>query len=184
MAVTKAPHFTSDELKEIVVYEPDTGLFRWVRDHVCKKYLAGTVAGHRGIRATKIMIDRRGYAAHRLAWYYVHGYWPSLLIDHINGDCYDNRITNLREATHTQNQANKCVPAPKSGYVGVKKNARCRTFCVYIRINGKLVSRSGFLTAKEAHEVYLRLHREHHGSFSGIRMKNSGSGRANGLPVS
>ena len=44
---------------------------------------------------------------HRIAWFLYYGYWPEHYLDHINGDKKDNRITNLREATHTQNMANR-----------------------------------------------------------------------------
>ena len=44
--------------------------------------------------------------SHRVVFYLSRGYWPTGLIDHINGDRSDNRPTNLRESSHKDNGAN------------------------------------------------------------------------------
>jgi hypothetical protein len=49
----------------------------------------------------------RRYPAARLAWFYVHARWPAPCIGHINGDPGDNRLANLREATHAQKMQNR-----------------------------------------------------------------------------
>jgi hypothetical protein len=67
---------------------------------------AGDPAGSSRGGYTYIRIDRKRYAAHRLAWLYVYGTFPPRLLDHINGCPGDNRIGNLREATPHQNAGN------------------------------------------------------------------------------
>lgn len=61
------------------------------------------------------------YYAHRLAWFYVHGGWPTYYIDHINRRKSDNRIANLREVKPFENSQNtKAVAKGVSGRRGVK----------------------------------------------------------------
>jgi len=47
------------------------------------------------------------HLAHRLAWLYMAGAWPSGVIDHMNGDPSDNRWSNLRDVTQAENNANR-----------------------------------------------------------------------------
>src|SRR5215468_6803827 len=69
-----------------------------------------------------IGVDGRTYSAHRLAWFYVYGVWPEHDIDHMNGVRGDNRLVNLREATHIQNCRNSRTCRPnKNGFRGVKQ---------------------------------------------------------------
>jgi hypothetical protein len=68
----------------------------------------------------QVTIDARCYRVHRLAWVFIHGSHPSGTIDHKNGDKLDNRIENLRVATHSEQACNTKVKAiSKSGVKGV-----------------------------------------------------------------
>lgn len=94
-------------------YEPTTGQFSKKSGRpgcgrpATNGYLQIEVAGKR-------------YMAHRLAWLYVYGEWPSGQIDHINQDRLDNRISNLRVVTNKQNGENvKQFKHNKSGRTGV-----------------------------------------------------------------
>jgi hypothetical protein len=53
-----------------------------------------------------LSFEGKTFLAHRIIWTLHHGVAPTGLIDHINGQKWDNRIENLREATHTQNRWN------------------------------------------------------------------------------
>lgn len=112
---------TQEYLREILTYYPESGLFFW-RQSASTKIKVGQQAG--GIDPNgyvRIRINRRKYQAHRLAWMYVHGTFPPKDTDHINRIRHDNRISNLRPATRSENKRNTGGPYSnnKSGFKGV-----------------------------------------------------------------
>jgi hypothetical protein len=110
---------TTDNLRTQLKYDPETGLFHWRASRVgCRP---GKIAGNsKSGWAVRIRIHSVCYYAHRLVWLYVHGRWPTVEIDHINGNPKDNRLANLREATHGENLRNtKKRSDNRSGYKGV-----------------------------------------------------------------
>jgi hypothetical protein len=151
-------------LKTLLLYDPLTGLFTWRKSN-SKKPVVGTTAGtlhpHGYIR---ININKRMYYAHRLAWLYIYGEWPPREIDHKDRDPANNRIVNLRLATHAQNACN----APKrrtnsSGFKGVY--AHQGRWTAHIQIGGKSLYLGVFDTAKEAYAAYLGAAKLHHKEF-------------------
>jgi hypothetical protein len=59
-------------------------------------------------------VGGKSYLAHRIIWKMHHGREPSGVIDHVNGCPLDNRIENLREASHAQNSWNAKRAFPNS----------------------------------------------------------------------
>lgn len=109
-----------DELHEILDYDPEIGVFRW------KKKIADCIRLNKEAGCNSntgyvfISIKKEFYLAHRLAWFYVHGYWPENDIDHINRIRDDNRICNLREVSRICNVINSNKSTRnKSDVVGV-----------------------------------------------------------------
>ena len=153
---------TAERLRELLDYDRETGVFRWkVRRSPGTK--AGDIAGtvlKMGYR--KISINDRRYAAHRLAWLYVHGHWPIDQIDHKNTDRGDNRFDNLREATPSINSQNKrrAMPNSKTGVLGVSPSRG--KFIVGIRIDGKKRNLGRYATVEAAYDVYLEAKRRFH----------------------
>ena len=86
-------------LKEILDYNESTGIFTWKvkRNSFGGKVAPGAIAGSKKDDGgyIRIVIDQKKHYAHRLAFLYVHGYIPNV-IDHLNGNTFDNRIENLR----------------------------------------------------------------------------------------
>lgn len=100
-------NLTQARLKEILHYDPDTGIFTRRLDrgpNAPKDSVAGTPDKNGYI---VIKVDFTQYKAHRLAWLYIYGVWPNNQIDHINHIVDDNRIVNLRDVTNSENQANR-----------------------------------------------------------------------------
>jgi hypothetical protein len=98
---------TAQHLRRILGYNPGTGIFTWHASsnrRIRKGQIAGCLSSSDGY--WKIGVDGRSYLAHRLAWLHVYGHWPEHQIDHIDGNRANNRIENLRVATHSQNMHN------------------------------------------------------------------------------
>jgi len=149
---------TQEELKKILSYSQDSGLFVWIR---VSKYhnekrgkIAGGVCESRGKYYKVIRINRRGYKAHRLAWIYVYGREPKCEIDHINGDSLDNRIINLREANRFQNTQNHSRVVNNSGLpIGVR-NTPGGKYQARITANNKLYYLGTFDSIGRAKKAY------------------------------
>jgi hypothetical protein len=112
---------TPDQIKQLLSYDPTTGVFVWRARDGWRNNRAGRVAGVIGKDGyARIATHHKSYLAHRLAWAYVYGAWPTQWLDHINRNRADNRITNLREAsTLTNAQNTPRYQNNKSGCKGV-----------------------------------------------------------------
>lgn len=154
-----------EEVRRRLNYDPETGIFTW-RVRPCNPIPAGSVAGHIRpdgrvhIRVLGVMLY-----AHRLAWAITHGEWPDRLVDHKNRDTADNRLSNLRLATHSENQQN--LRRRKSE--GLKGASWCKRYLAWhacIALNRKRKHLGYFPTEEEAHEAYKRAAAEMFGEFA------------------
>jgi len=130
-------NLTAEKLKELLNYDPETGLFIRVV-FICNRARKGDIAGSIDKRAGYrcIVINGKRYQAHRLAWLYVHGRWPESQLDHINRNAGDNRITNLREVSNQENHHNlKLHVRNTSGHSGVYWNKKNKKWVAYITVN-------------------------------------------------
>ena len=143
-------------------YCPTTGSLTWAQNRGKARIgkLAGTVDKDGYIR---VRFNNRFHSAHRLCWLHFYGNWPSLVIDHINGDPSDNRICNLREATVAQNQWN--LRRKPNGVFWHKKNKK---WTVSIGANGRLHHFGSFDSIESATEAAIKARKELHGEFSTI----------------
>lgn len=161
----RIPKFTHAELVASLSYDKETGIFRWKSSTSVQK-LVGKIAGTIDSYGRQLISkSRRQYFAHRLAWFYVYGEFPTMDIDHINGDHADNRIENLRLATHAENMQNhqKARKDSKSGLAGVSKAPGKRNgWNSEIRTNGKKTYIGYFETKELAHDAYLQEKRRQH----------------------
>jgi len=112
---------TQKYVKSILNYDKETGIFTW---KVAKgsRGKIGNIAGNvkKDSGRIVIVIDKKNYKAHRLAWLYEYGYMPKEHIDHKNHNTLDNSIKNLRLVTHQVNMKNRSIPKHNtSGVMGV-----------------------------------------------------------------
>lgn len=160
----KQERLNLDRLKEVLSYDKETGVFIWRSG--APRRLIGRVAGyvtHHGNRL--IGVDGVMYFAHRLAWFYINGGWPKEEIDHKDLNKDNNAISNLREATHSQNGCNKSkLRENTSGYKGVVRHQYGR-WQAQIKHNKKMYYLGLFDDPKEAHGAYLTASKELHGEF-------------------
>lgn len=105
--------------------------------------------------------------AHRWVWKHFHGEYPQGSLDHINGKRSDNRIENLRLATHKQNMRNARVHRDsKTGYKGVYFHAAKNRFESHICVDGKKVTLGYFKSSNEAATRYNVAARKLFGEFA------------------
>ena len=155
-----------EELLRLVSYDPETGIFTW-KVRRSNKVKAGAVAGRVSKKPgyAEVGIHYRFYLTHRLAWFYVHGTWPRR-VDHKDGDKINNRLTNLREATVSQNAANKKMNATnRCGFKGVRSTGTGR-WRATIETNRKSISLGRFDTPEEAHAAYVAAAKNIFGEFA------------------
>jgi hypothetical protein len=162
MKAAPLPTAAACTLKEFLRYDPDSGEFFWLRSRprgIKPGDKAGCVTPH-GYRYIKFL--GRPYFAHRLAWFFVTGEWPLGWLDHINGDRQDNRYSNLREATTSENQQNRKMQTySKSGMIGVRRSYGSRWRAMII-IDGRRIYLGAFATKDEAHAAYIKKKSEIH----------------------
>lgn len=154
---------TAERLRELLSYDPETGVFCW-KTRFSRSDLLGKIAGTETARGYWIIsIDGDRYLAHRLVWLYVYGVWPVDQLDHTNGIKTDNRVVNLRESTQAENMQNK---RSKKGDGKLNLGAH------YVKERGKWVAAITvnrvqkylgiFKTQEEAHAAYAAAKLKYH----------------------
>lgn len=147
------PH---DLLLLLLEYRPLTGQFLQ-RVRTSHRVKVGDVAGalHKALGYRVIHVLGKTYLEHRLAWFYVHGEWPILEIDHINGNRSDNRLANLRDVSHSENMRNitKISSANTSGFTGVYWNKIGKNWQAKTCVGDKQIHLGFFDDPKQASAV-------------------------------
>lgn len=155
---------TQERLKELLHYNPDTGIFTWALP-TNKKFKPGQIAGCLNAGGYFcIGMDGKNYLSHRLAWLYVYGKWPNNEIDHKDGNTKNNIFKNLRDATKNINQQNQRKPRKDntSGFLGVTWCKKHNAWIARIGINGTRKHIGVYQTAKSAYDAYLAMKRKIH----------------------
>ena len=149
------PRPTVERLREVLSYDPATGAFVWIKRMGAIRSRLGQVAGSHDSTTNRrrIIVDGSRQWAYRIAWAISTGKWPTNEIDHINGNSMDDRLSNLREATRTQNARNR---APEQSLKGVTRtrDRSTKPWKAQISINGSNRHLGIFDTPEEAHRAY------------------------------
>jgi hypothetical protein len=162
---------THERLRDLLSYNSLTGEFTWRpranNGQGFNTRLAGKRAGtvHNGY--CSIELDGEPHRASRLAWFYMTGEYPSSMIDHKDGDTLNDRFTNLRPASCSENGANaKRRRDNTSGYKGVSFSKALGKFKAYLRKDGKYVHLGCFDSGEAAHAAYVAASAIAFGEFS------------------
>jgi HNH endonuclease len=155
-----------ERLREVLEYNPESGLWVWLGG-AGRKAKPGKIAGSLDNNGyVVIRIDRAIYKAHRLAWFYMTGAWPKTTIDHINLEPADNRWVNLREASFSQNNANRGPRGDcRSGVKGVTRSANGKRWVAHAF--NKYIGT--FDTIEQARDAYQEHAKQRHGEFAWLQ---------------
>lgn len=127
-------------LTSLLHYDPETGFFTRIID--CHAEKKGDKAGYKK-KNNYVYIRVCGfrYCAHRLAYFYMNGKWPQNFIDHIDRDKHNNKWSNLRDATRSQNSFNRDISSKSSsGIAGVCWDGRKNRWRAYIKHDRKYIN--------------------------------------------
>lgn len=143
--------FTWEWLTETFVYE-DGWLYQ--RSN-------GKVRGTFKARYVKMTIQGHEYYMHRLVWFYHYKTWPTAL-DHADGNGFNNKIENLREATPAQNIANATYGKFRGVELhGAKWRAR-------IWVEGNRIELGSYDTVEEAQAAFAEAADRFYGEFAEV----------------
>lgn len=142
---------TQDKLKELLHYDPETGIFRW-RVSCTNSTKPWSIAGYIAKNGyVHMSVFNKRFLAHRIAWLYMTGELPEEHIDHIDGNPSNNSWKNLRAATHKQNCENfKLFKSNSSGFRGVSFTKQTNRWRGVVKNNYKYIHVGYFDTAEEA----------------------------------
>ena len=153
-------------LRRYLSYNPKTGKFTWLVRNSPRVKIGDTAGSPAPGWYTRINIDTNSYLAHRLAFVYMTGRCPKY-VDHIDGNKANNKWSNLREATITQNAWNsKSHGDSTSRFKGVSWNKVDKKWRAQISIDGHNTFLGLFVDARDAAKAYQDAARKHHGEFS------------------
>lgn len=158
---------THERLRQLVDYDPETGLFARRTDSSNRRFKAGENTGSSTGRFVSIWLDGKPYLAHRIAWFWM----PDRQIDHRNLDGNDNRWSNLRLATASQNGMNRRAGRGASGLKGVHfiaNTEKCgsKPWRARITKDGRHHFLGLFATREEAKAAYDAAAQRIHGEFA------------------
>lgn len=164
------PKPTQSLLLEYLKYDPATGILTWIKKPSKKTVLNSRAGSETANGYRTLFFQGKKYQEHHVVWCIVHGQFPTLQIDHIDQNRSNNRISNLREVTQSENSRNRArARFTRLDEVGIWYCRRRRKYVAEITLNGKKVYQKTFddiddaISQRKAKALQLGFH-ENHGS--------------------
>ena len=122
-ATKKVHKLDFEEISEVVYYDESSPTsLRW-HFRMNNNALPQSPAGHnrKDGNYSYVEINKVSYSVHRVVWLLNHGNIPDdVMVDHVDGNRQNNKISNLRLTNAKLNSHNKLHPIPKSGYRNIR----------------------------------------------------------------
>lgn len=158
---------TYERLREVLSYNKRSGLFRWKKTRSTRVRVGDVAGSFTADGYIQIRFDGRLYLAHRLAVFYVTGRWPKDTVDHGDRDHANNKWSNIREASYSQNSGNMAKrPNNTSGYKGVFLDKRRKRYFAQIMVNRRSIHLGSFDAPQEAAMAYEAAAIKYFGEFA------------------
>ena len=148
------------------LFEYFEGYLFWKKTNFYRIKVGDLVGCDNGAGYLTTKISGKCYKIHRIIWIMHYGQIPEgIMIDHINGIKDDNRIENLRLATHGQNRRNSRKDIDSENNLKGVYLTKYGTYQSRIFINGKTKYLGTFNTKEDAHLAYCFVAKEIFGEF-------------------
>ena len=166
---------TSDQLDylDLSWYADNEGNLRWKRKPKGRNIddLVGLSNVHGNHRVAFLRIDKRNisFVESNAIWYLYTSEWPTLEIDHIDGNPRNNKKENLRLATRSEQCRNRIAGIKGRKNKGVYKRDYGNKWTAQIWFNGLCKNLGTYQTEQEAIEVRELATEMLHGEFSNTK---------------
>jgi HNH endonuclease/AP2 domain len=164
MSIYHTENLSLQRLKDLLQYDPDTGLFTRLIKTSNRSPVGSIVGCKRKDGYITIRIDGKAYFSHRLAFLYMEGIWPDE-IDHIDGNPSNNKWSNLRQVNSGQNKMNRRRKDGKE-YKGVVWHKQGQKWMAQINKDREHIYLGLFDNPKDAYKAYCEAATLYHGEYA------------------
>lgn len=155
----KKDDLTLEQVNKVLKYNEHSGELTWISKESSRSVVVDTRAGTKHKNGYRyIQLYGNSYPEHRLIWFIKTGNFPSGVIDHINHKRDDNRWSNLRDVSFSENMRNQTVlKGTRTGEQGIWYCKRRKRYIAELTYEGKKVMQRSFINFDEAKEAREKL---------------------------
>lgn len=157
-----------EAIKKVFSYNPDTGevIRQLATSWKSVRFVGKAVGSPSSTGHLAVCLGGRTFLVHRLAYFLMKDEFPEADIDHINGVRSDNRWSNLRSCSRSENMRNYTT-SPRNGCRGVTFNKIAKKWEARIGLTGKRIHLGSFKNKDDAIAARIQSVTKHYGEFAG-----------------